>query len=153
MKSNCLKPHGLQHSRLPCPSPAPRACSNSGPSSQWCHPTISSSVVPFPASIFPAIRVFPVSQYWSFSFSINPSNEYSGLISLRIYWLYLLVFQRTLKSLLQAQFKSINSLVLSFLFGSNLTSIHDYWKNHSFDYADLCQQSNVGFLIWCIGLS
>ena len=91
--------------------------------------------------IFPSIRVFSNElvlrirwpKYWSFSFSISASNEYSGLISLRIYWLYLLVFQRTLKSLLQAQFKSINSLALRFLYGPTLTYIHDYWKNHSLD--------------------
>ena len=78
----------------------------------------------------------------SFSFSISPSNEYSGLISFRMDWLDLLAFQGTLKSLLQPQFKSINSLVLSFLYGPALTSIHDYWKNQSFDYTDICWQSN-----------
>ena len=79
-----LWPLGLQHARLPCPSPAPGACSNSCPSSQWCHPTIWSSVVPF--SIFPSIRGFPKEsvlcirwpKHWSFSFSVSPSNEYSG---------------------------------------------------------------------------
>ena len=69
---------------------------------------------------------------WSFSFSISPSNEYSGLISFRMDWLDLLAVQGTLKSLLQ-QFKSINYSALSFLYSSNLTSIHNYWKNHSFD--------------------
>ena len=71
-------------------------------------------------------------KYWSFSFSISPTNEYSGLISLRIDWLDLLAVQGTLKSLLQ-QFKSINSSVLSLLYGPALTSIHDSWKNHSLD--------------------
>ena len=69
---------------------------------------------------------------WSFSFSINPSSEYSGLISFRTDWLDLLAVQRTLKTPLQ-WFKSINSLVLSFFYSPTLTSIHDYWKNHSFD--------------------
>ena len=88
---------GLQHTRLPCPSPTPKACSNLCPSSRWCHPTISSSVVPFSFCLqsFPASGSFPISQlftwggqsYWSFSFSISPSNEYSGLISFRIDWL------------------------------------------------------------------
>ena len=100
-----LQPHGLQHSRLPCPSPAPRACSNSCPSSWWCHPTILSSVVPFSSHLrsFPASGPFPMSQCFtsggqsigSFSFSISPSNEYSGLISFRINWFDLLAVQRT----------------------------------------------------------
>ena len=103
-----LWPHGLQHARLPCPSPTPRACSNSCPLSWWCHPTISSSVDPFSSCIpsFPVSGSFPMSQFlasvvkdWSFSFSISHSNEYSGLISW-IDWLVLLAVQRTLKSLL-----------------------------------------------------
>ena len=109
--SDSLQSHGLQHTRLPCPSPTPRAYSNSCPSSWWCHPTISSSVVPFSSqsSIFPSIRGFSDESAlciwwpkdWSFSFSISPSNEYSGLISFRMDWLDLLAVQGTLKSLLQ----------------------------------------------------
>ena len=74
-------------------------------------------------------------KYWSFSFNISPSNKYSGLISFRLAWLDLLAVQGTLKSLLQhhTQFKSINSSVLSFLYRPTLTSVHDYWKTHSFD--------------------
>ena len=72
-------------------------------------------------------------KYWSFSFSISPSNEYLGLISFRIDWLDLLAVQGTLKSLLQHQFKSINSSALSFLHSPTLTPIQDYWKNHSLD--------------------
>ena len=106
-----LHPHGLQHTRLPCPSPTPGICSNS-----WC----SKSVMPsnhlilccpllLPPSIFPSIRVFSNEsilhirwpKYWSFSFSISPSNEYSQLISFRKDWLDLLAVQGTLKSLLQ----------------------------------------------------
>ena len=91
-------------------------------------------------SIFPSIRVFSNEsvlyiswpKYWSFNFSISPSNKYSGLISL-MDWLDLLTIQGTLKSLLQPQFKSINSSAFSFLYSPTLTSIHDYWKNHSFD--------------------
>ena len=83
-------------------------------------------------------------KYWSFSFSISPSNEYLGLISFRMDSLDLLAVQGTLKSLLQHHcFKSINSSVLSFLYSPTLTSIQDYWKNHSFEYTDLCWQSNV----------
>ena len=93
---------------LPCPSPTPRVYSNSWPSSRWCHPTISSScpLLLLP-SIFPSIRLFSNEsalhirwpKYWSFS--ISPSNEYSGLISFRIDWLDLLAVQGTLKSILQ----------------------------------------------------
>ena len=108
--SDPLWPHESQHARLPCPSPAPEACTDSFPSSQWCHPAISSSVIPFSShQFFPASGSFPRSQfftsggpkYWSFSFSISPSNEYSGLISFRMDWLDLLAVQATLKSLLQ----------------------------------------------------
>ena len=92
-------------------------------------------------SIFTRFRVFSSEaalcirwpKYWTFSFNISLSNEYSGLISFRIDWLDLLAVQGTLKSLLQTpQFKSINFLVLSFLYGPTLTSVYDYWKNHSF---------------------
>ena len=93
-----LWPHGLRHARLPFPSLSPRVCSNSHPSSRWCHPTITSSVTPFSSCLqsFPASGFFPMSQfftwpkYWSFSFSINPSNEHSGLISFRMDWFDLL---------------------------------------------------------------
>ena len=106
--SYSLWPHGLQKARLPCPSPTLGACSNSCPSSQWCHATILSSVVPFSSCLqsFPASGSFQRNQfftsvkYWSFSFSISPSNEYSGLMSFRIDGFDLSV-QGTLKSLLQ----------------------------------------------------
>ena len=86
-----------------CPSPSPRAWSNSCSSSQWCHPTISSSVVPFCIRVFSKESVLQIRwpKYCSFSFSIIPSHEYSGLISFRMDWLDLLVVQVTLKSLLQ----------------------------------------------------
>ena len=105
-----LQPRGLQYTRLPCPSPTPGACSNSCPLGQWCHPTISSShpflLLP---SIFPRIEVFYSesalhirwSKYWSFSFSISPSNEHSRLIAFTMHWLDLLAVQGALKSLLQ----------------------------------------------------
>ena len=82
-------------------------------------------------------------KYWSFSFSIIPSKEIPGLISIRMDWLALLAVQGTQESFPTPQFKSINSSMLSFLYGPTLISIHDYWKNHSFDYMDLCWQSNV----------
>ena len=107
-----LQSHGLQHTRLPCPSPTPRASSNSCPSSWWCHPNILFSVTPFSSCLqsSPASGSFPMSQlalhirwpkYWSFSFSISPSIEYSGLISFRMDWFHLFLVQGTLKGLLQ----------------------------------------------------
>ena len=150
--SHSLWPQELQHTRLPCPPPTPKACSNSSPLSWWCHPTISSSVVPFSSclklcqhqGLFKWVSSsHQVAKYWSFSFSVSPSNEYSALISFRIDWLDLLAIQGTLKSSPISQFKSINSSVLSLLYGTTLTSIHDYWKNHSFDYTHLYQQINV----------
>ena len=141
--SSSLPPHGLQHARPPCPSPAPRVYSNSCQWSRWCHPATSSPVTPFLLwpSIFSSIRVFSNEsalhigwpKYWSFSFNISPSKEYSGLISFRMGWFDLLAVLGTLKSSPTPQFKSINSSVLSFLYGSTLASIHDHWKNHSFD--------------------
>ena len=128
----------------------PETCSNSCPLSLWCHPTISSSVIPFSSFLqsFPASGSFLMNQLFTSggpSIRISPSNEYSGLISFRMDWLDLLAVQGTLKSLLQhhTQLKSINSSALSLHYGPTLTSIHDYWKSHSFDYMDLCQQSNV----------
>ena len=106
--SDSLQPHGLQHTRPPCPSPTPRVYSNSSPLMPsnnliLCHRLL------LPPSIFPSISVFPNEsvlhirwpKYWSFSFSISPSNEYSGLISFRMDWLDLLAVKGTLKSLLQ----------------------------------------------------
>ena len=94
-----------------------------------------------PPSIFPSFRVFSNEsvlhiswpKYWSFSFSISPSNEHPGLVAFRMDWLDLLEVQGTQESFPTPQFKSINSLVLSFLHSPTLTSIHDPWKNHSFD--------------------
>ena len=100
--SSSLQTHGLQHARLSCPL-SPRVCSNWCPLSQWCHPTISSSVIPLflLPSILPSIRVFSDEltlrirwpKQFSFSFSVSPPNEYSGLISFRIDWFDLLAVQ------------------------------------------------------------
>ena len=104
-----------------------------------CHPLL---LLP---SIFPSIRVFSIesvlhirwigaSKYWSFSFSISPSNEYSGLISFRIDCLDLLEVQGTLQSLLHHHSSKASVLQCSgFFYSPTLTSIHDYWKNHNFD--------------------
>ena len=101
-------------------------------------------------SIFPIIRVFSNEltlrirwpKDWSFSLSLSPSNEYSGFMSFKIDWFDLLAVQGKLESS-PAHFESINSLALSFIYGPTLISVHDYWKNHRFDYTDLCWQSNV----------
>ena len=131
-----LRPHGLQHSRPPCPSPTPRVYSNSCPLSRWCHPTISKSVVPFSSCLrssqhrglcCESVCRIRWPKYWSFSFSISPSNEYSGLISFRMHWLDLLAVQGTHKSLLQHH-SSKASIWRSAFFVVQLTSIHDHWK-------------------------
>ena len=101
--------------------------------------------------IFPSIRVFANElalgirqpHCWSFSFSIGPYNEYSGLIFFRIEWLDLLAVQGTLKSSLEPHFESISSSVLSLLYGPAFISVHDYWKEYSFDYMDLCWHNDV----------
>ena len=134
--SDSLRLHELQHTRPPYPSPTPRVYSNSCPLSQWCHP-ISSSVVPFSSCLqsFPASgsQFFASGGHWSFS--ISPSNEHSGLISFRVDWFDLLAVQGTLKSSPTPQFKSINSLVLSFS--------HPYktsGKKHSFELNGLLSE-------------
>ena len=151
--SDSLQPHGLQHTRLPCPSPTPGACSNSCSSSWWCHPTMSSSVIPlsFCLQSFPASGSFPRSQFYasggqstgvSASASVLPMNiqdwvplEWTGWIPC--------CPRDSQESSPTPQFKSINSSVLSFLYGPTLTSTHDYWKSNSFDYTDLCWQSDI----------
>ena len=140
--SNSLWPHEPQHARPSCLSPTPRVYLNPCPLSLWCHPSISSSVIPFSSPLNPTQHQESVSKesvfhikwpkYWSFSFSISPSYEYSELISFRIDWLDLLKVQGTLKCLLQHH-SSKASLALSLLYSLTLTSIHDHWKNHSFD--------------------
>ena len=110
-------------------------------------------------SIFPSIRVFSSQsalrirwpKYWSFNFSISPSNEYAWLISFRIDWLELLAVQGTLKSLLQHH--SLKASILwysTFFYGPPLTSKHNHWKNHNFDYMNLCWQSNVSAFKYAI---
>ena len=107
--TDSVRPHGLQHTRPPGPLPSSQACSNSCPSSQWCHPTISSSSPPaFNLSQHQGLSnesalCIRCPNYWSLSFSICPSNEYSGLISFRIDWLDLLAVQGTLKGLYTLQ--------------------------------------------------
>ena len=132
--SNSLWPHGLQQARLPCHSLSPGVCSNSCPLRQWCHPTISSSVVPFSSCLwsFSASRVFSSEsalhirwpKYWSFSFSISPSDEYSWLITFRIDWFDLLAVQGTLRNLLQHHSSKVSILLHSAFFMVQLS--HPY---------------------------
>ena len=148
--SNSLWRHGLQHARLPCPSPSPEIFSNSCPLMPSNHLILCRSLLLLP-SMFPRIGIFSSQsalcirwpKYGSFSFCISPSKEYSGLISFKMDWLDLLAAQGTLKSLLQHH--SLKASVLwcsAFFMVLTLTSIHD-WKNHSFDYLELCRQSNL----------
>ena len=137
---NSLWPHEPQHARPPCPSRTPGVHTNPCPLSRWCHPTISSSVVPFSScpQSFPTSGSFQMSQLFasggqcigtsaSAAFSSIPSSEYSGLISFRIDGFDLLTCPRkSQESSPTPQFKSINSLVLSFLYSPTLKSIHDY---------------------------
>ena len=141
--SDTLQPHGLQHIRIPCPSANPGVYLNSYPSNRWCHPTISYSLVPFSSCLqsFPASGSFPVSslpqkaKYGRFNFSISPTNEYSGLISLRILLVGSPCSPRdSQESSPTPQSKCINSSVISFLYSPTLTCVHDYWKNHSFAF-------------------
>ena len=141
--SDSLRPHESQHARPPCLSPTPRVHSDSRPSSQWCHPAISSSVVPFsccPLSL-PASESFPMSQLFAWggqstgiSFSHhalqrNPRADLlrNGLVGSPC------SPRDSQESSRTPQFKSINSSALSLLHSPTLTSIHDHWKNHSLD--------------------
>ena len=139
--SDSLWPHRLQHTSLPCPSPTHRAYSNSYLSNHWCHPTFSSSVIPLSSHLpsFPASESFPKSYFFtSGGQSIGVSASTSVLLMNIQYWFPLgwLVgspcsLRESQESSPTPQYKSINSLVLSFLYSPTLTSIHDYWKNHS----------------------
>ena len=170
--SNPLQPHEAQHARPPCPSPTPGAHSDSRPSSQSCHPAISSSVIPFSSCLqsfffyfifklyitvldLPNIKMNPPQVYISLSQHqrlfqwISSSHQVAKVLEFQLQHQ---TSQRTLRTdflsdgLVRSpcsprdsqessltQFKSINSLVLSFLYVPTLTSIHDYWKNHNFD--------------------
>ena len=146
--SDSLWPYALQHTRLPCPLPAPGACSNSCPLRRWCHPTISSSFIPFspcPQS-FPVSGSFQMSQFFasggqrigiSASASVLPMNIHDWF---PLGWTHLISLQSKGLSRVfsNATVQKHQFWVLSFLYSPTLTSIHDYWKNHSLDYRDLC---------------
>ena len=135
--SDSLQPHRLQHNRPLCPSPTPRVYSNSCPLNWWCHPTISSSVIPFSSHLqsFPESGSFTMSQFFtsgghnigvSASASVLPMNIQDWF---PLGWTELILSSRDSQESSPApQFKSINSSVLSFLYSPTLTSIHDYWK-------------------------
>ena len=140
--SNSLWHHGLQHARLPCPSTTPRACSNACPSSQWCHPTISSSVVPFSSCLqsFPASGSFPVSWFFvsggqsigvSASASVLPMNiqDWSPLGFIGWNWLQFKGLSRVFSNTTVQKHQFFGAQLFH---GPTLTSIHNYWKNHSF---------------------
>ena len=158
--SDSLRPHESQHARPPCPSPSPGVHSDSRASGQWCHSAISSSVIPFsccPQSL-PASESFPMSQLFTWGgqstgvsalASVLPKNPRADLLqngmvgspcSPRDSW----------ESSPTPQFKSINSSALSLLHSPTLTSIHGHRKNHSFEYTDLCWQSNVSAFQYAI---
>ena len=146
--SDFLWPHGLQHTRFPCPSSSPGFFPSSCSLHRWCCPAISFSDTLFsffPQSFLASITDFSNElsvhirwpKYWSFSFSISPSSEYSWLISFRMDWL------DSQESSPAPQFEDINSLAFCLLFGPALTTVCDHWEDHSLDYTDICQQGDV----------
>ena len=152
--SDYLPPHRLQYMRLLCPPLSPGVCSYCSfvhwsmmPSN---HLILCYLLLLLP-SIFPSIKVFSSElalcirwpKYWSFSFSNSPSCEYSGLMSFRVDWFDLLAVPGTLKSLLPHHNLKVFIVWCSGFFMIPLTSVHDYWTNHSFDYMDFCWHSDV----------
>ena len=151
--SGSFWPYGLQHARPPCPSPTPRIYSNSCPLRWWCHPTISASVIPF-SSHLRSIQHQDLSKWVSSSHQVAKVLEFQ-LQCQSFQWIFRTDFLQdglvgspcsprdSQESSPIPQFKSINSLVLSFLYSPSLTFIHDSWKNHRCDYVDFYWQSNV----------
>ena len=133
--SDSLRPHELQHARPPCPSPAPGVHSNSHPSSRWCHPAISSSVVPFSS----CPQSFPASGSFQMHLLSASGGQSIGVLTSKSVlpmntqdWMFRMDWDSQ-ESSPTSQLKSINSSVLSFLYSPTLTSIHNHWKNHSLD--------------------
>ena len=146
--SDSLRLRGPQHARLPCPPLSSGVCSNSCPLSRWCHLIISSSVAPFSFCLpsFPASRSFLMSRLFpsggqsiGASASVLPMNNQDDLHN----WLVWSSCCSRDSQESSPQFKTISFSVLSLLYGPTCTSAHDYWKNHSFDYINLCWQSDV----------
>ena len=151
--SDSLWPHEPQHTRPSCPLPIPGVHPNPCLLNWWCHPTISSSVVPFSSCLqsFPASGSFEwvsslhqVARVLEFQLQ-HQSFQWTFRTDFLSDWLVLSPCspRDSQESSPTSQFKIINSLAFSFPYSPTLTSIHDYWKNHCFDYLDLCQQSNV----------
>ena len=161
--SDYLRSHELQHTRLPCPSPFPWVCSNScpliGDAIQPSHPLLS----PFPCT-------FNLSQHQGLFQWVSSSHQVAKVLALQLQhqsfqWIFRVDFlwdglagppcspNDSQGSSPTPQFKSINSLPFTLVYGPTLTSVHDNWKNHSFDYMNLCQQSNACFLIYNLGLA
>ena len=138
--SDFLLPHGLQHAGFPCPSLSPGVCSNSSPLSWWDHPTTSSSVAHFSCyQSFPASGSFPVNGLFASGGQSIGASASESVLPMNIQGWFPLGLTAccpsdSQKSSLEPQFESISSSTLSLLYGPTLTSIHDYWKNYSFDY-------------------
>ena len=143
----------MQHTRLPCPPLSPGVCLGSCPLSQWCHPNISSSATLFSSCLqsFPASGSFLMSWFFTSGGQSNETSALASALSMNIQgW-----FPFGLTSLISCttrdsresspapQFESIISLAFNLLYGPTLTSIYDYWKNHRFDYMDICRQNDV----------
>ena len=130
------------------------ACSNSCPLSWWCHTTFCCPLLLLPSG-FPSIKVFSNEsvicirwqKYWSFSYRANSSNEYSGWFPLGLTGLISLQFKGLARVFSNTTVKSINFSALSFFYGPTLTSIHGYWKNHSSNYTDLCNEMSLLFIM------
>ena len=133
--SNSLQSHESQHARPPCPSPTPGVHSNSCPLSRWCHPAISASVVLFSScpQSHPASESFSVSQLFAWGGQSTGVSASASFLPRKSQGWSPCSPRDSQESSPTPQFKSINSLALSFLHSPTLTSIHDYWKNHSLD--------------------
>ena len=139
--SGSLRPHGLQHAVPPCPSPTHRIYSNSCPLSQWCHSAISSTVISISSCLqsFPASGSFQMSQIFTSGGQSVGASASASVLPMNIQdwfplgWNGWIFFQSKEESSPTPQFKSINSSVLSFLYSPTVTSILDYWENHSFN--------------------
>ena len=153
-----LRSHESQHARLPCPSQAPRASLNSRPLSWWCHQTISSSVIPFSSCLqsCPASGSFPMSQFFASGGQSTGVSATASVLPMNIQdWFPLGLTGLILQSKGLSKVFSNTTVQKHQFFGAQLSlcsnsHIHDYWKNHSFDYRDLCWQSNVSAFEYAI---
>ena len=150
--SNSWWPHESQHARPPCPSPTPGVHWDSRPSSQWCHPTISSSVIPFPSypQPLPASESFPMSQLFAWGGQSIRVSASASVLPMNIQDLFPLGWTGWMFLLSKGLSRAFSSTTIwkhqffsaQLLYGPNLTSAHGYWKNHTFDSPDICWQSD-----------